>query len=516
MKSVFGAGDRRFYTLVHKVSSKYHKAGEAQQIIVDEIEIGRGAKCQVRFDESFSTVSRRHAAIVRDGDNWKLIQLSQTNSTYLNGHPVKKEWYLQNGDEIQLSTNGPKLGFVIPEGKKGTVGSLGLTTRLNLFRQQALRPYKRALWGVVCVLVICCGLGVYKICSQDKEIGRLMSQNVQISDDFRQRMAEADSLSEIKRYEDSVRYATEKADMEEKFKNEIAAERKKTDELIKEAQEKGIVAGGIDAIIQSQNILDDVYYIFTEKVVLVSKRDGEELVIPDSEGYDYGWAGTGFLLNDGRFVTARHCVEGWLFDYEPGEPITSVTYGVSTDNGRNYEIKAYLIAISTKSHTSFRFCSTDFKIDRSKDCRIQVGTDDYGDPVYGIFPWPRSSSWDPTMYANDWAYTTKTSGHKGTISADAQLSKTLHPMQKLYACGFPQGLGVEIEGIEPIISEMSVSRAGLAPNGCIMHSRGTDHGNSGGPVFALKDGKLVVVGIVSRGDLYSEEYNWAVPICYMY
>ena len=103
MKSVFGSEGRRFYTLIHKVSSKYHKAGESQQIIVDQIELGRDPACQVRFDESFTTVSRRHAAIVKDGDNWKLVQLSKTNSTYLNGRKVQNEWYLQNGDEIQLS-----------------------------------------------------------------------------------------------------------------------------------------------------------------------------------------------------------------------------------------------------------------------------------------------------------------------------------------------------------------------------------------------------------------------------
>ena len=105
MKSVFGGDGRTYYMLVHKVTSKYHKAGESQPIIVDEIEIGRDPRCQVRFDDSFSTVSRRHAAIVKDGEQWKLVQLSTTNSTYLNGHHVHKEWYLQNGDEIQLSTN---------------------------------------------------------------------------------------------------------------------------------------------------------------------------------------------------------------------------------------------------------------------------------------------------------------------------------------------------------------------------------------------------------------------------
>lgn len=40
VKSVFGKSGRRYYILEHKVSSKYHQAGESQRIIVDEIEIG--------------------------------------------------------------------------------------------------------------------------------------------------------------------------------------------------------------------------------------------------------------------------------------------------------------------------------------------------------------------------------------------------------------------------------------------------------------------------------------------
>ena len=140
MGSLFTPEGKKYYILEHKVSSKYHRAGESQEIIVDNIELGRDSHCQVRFDESFKTVSRHHAAIVKDGDMWKLVQISKTNSTFLNGHPVKTEWYLQNGDEIQLSVNGPKLGFILPTGKKSTVGSIGLTRRLSLFRQQALRP----------------------------------------------------------------------------------------------------------------------------------------------------------------------------------------------------------------------------------------------------------------------------------------------------------------------------------------------------------------------------------------
>ena len=158
--SLFAPNGRTYYILEHRVSSKYHKAGESQQIIVNQIELGRAAECQVRFDESFATVSRRHAAIIKDGNNWKLVQLSKTNSTFLNGQKISTEWYLQNGDEIQLSVNGPKLGFIVPTGKQASVGSIGLSRRLSLFRQQALRPYRRALTALSILLVLAIGCGI--------------------------------------------------------------------------------------------------------------------------------------------------------------------------------------------------------------------------------------------------------------------------------------------------------------------------------------------------------------------
>lgn len=159
ISSLFG-GVSNYYVLEHKVSSKYHKLGEAQEIIVDYAEIGRDRDCAVRFDESFNTVSRKHAAIVKKDDKWKLVQLSQTNSTFLNGHKVDDEWYLQNGDEIQLSINGPKLGFIIPESTSRKT-TMNLTHRLSLFRQQALRPYRNAVitLGIILLLVIGGGVG---------------------------------------------------------------------------------------------------------------------------------------------------------------------------------------------------------------------------------------------------------------------------------------------------------------------------------------------------------------------
>ena len=154
---------RRYYILEHKDASKYHKAGESQKIIIDQIELGRDSSCQVRYDDSFPTVSCRHAAIVKDGDRWKLIQLSQTNTTFLNGQPVSTEWYLQNGDEIQLSVGGPRIGFIVPTGKQSLVSSIKITERLELFRKQALRPYKTALTVLCIVLVLLSCGGGYKL-----------------------------------------------------------------------------------------------------------------------------------------------------------------------------------------------------------------------------------------------------------------------------------------------------------------------------------------------------------------
>ena len=52
MGALMGASGRTYFILEHKTPSKYHQAGESQKIIVDQVELGRDASCQVRFDES--------------------------------------------------------------------------------------------------------------------------------------------------------------------------------------------------------------------------------------------------------------------------------------------------------------------------------------------------------------------------------------------------------------------------------------------------------------------------------
>ena len=61
-------------------------------------------------------------------------------------------------------------------------------------------------------------------------------------------------------------------------------------------------------------------------------------------------------------------------------------------------------------------------------------------------------------------------------------------------------------------STAEVARDGLADQGYILTtSTGFEHGNSGGPVFINRDGKDIVVGIVSAGA--GRSTGFVVPIC---
>ena len=163
----------------------------------------------MEFIQSFSTVSRHHASIKRDGDNWRLIQLSKTNTTFLNGKAVQDSWYLQSGDEIQLAVNGPKLIFRIPT----ATTEFKFTQRLNAFKEQVIRPYQTAFIVVCCVIVLIIAGGItagvviknqndtlkgqYEIIQeQKKQIDDLYNQLLQTNEQLEQTAIRADAAQQ--------------------------------------------------------------------------------------------------------------------------------------------------------------------------------------------------------------------------------------------------------------------------------------------------------------------------------
>jgi len=344
MGAIFNGSGRTYYILEHKTGSKYHAAGDSQKIIIDQIELGRAATCQVRFDESFENVSRKHAAIVRDGNNWQLIHLSSTNPTLVNGRPIQGTYYLQSGDEIQLAVGGPRLGFIQPQGRQALTSSIKLTERMNLFRQQALRPYRRAIWALSCLLFLAIvGMGTWnymqhqEIKEQEAKLVSLVDENKKLDTEIANLMAQVKDnpenkelkaqLEELKNRKQQVitQYRTIIQKVPEPAS--IPAIEDDEDSPRQTAQNKTDDGkGGPDDIIDIddykvgdspaiagaktdiQAYYDDIYTIKIENIKV--ERDGKSA--------DPGIAtsnlvvGTGFV-SEGKFITARSNIQPWVY-----------------------------------------------------------------------------------------------------------------------------------------------------------------------------------------------------------
>jgi len=478
MGSLFSPNGRKYYILEHKVTSKYHRAGESQEIIVDNIELGRDSHCQVRFDESFKTVSRHHAGIVKDGDMWKLVQISKTNSTFLNGRPVKTEWYLQNGDEIQLSVNGPKLGFITPTGKKSTVGSIGLTRRLSLFRQQALRPYKTAIAVLSCILVLSVGgLGSWNYILNEN----LKSQSDQLAQQILDNKNNKDKLAKLKKdlADSNAKIADYEKDIEkakEDVKNAKAAANRAVSIASTRPKITSNGTGGVAGDIEK--CFPYVYFIQA-----VPYYNGQPLM----KGC---FIGTGFLLNNGYFVTAQHVVN--LFS---DVDLKKVGGDVVLDpSGKNTMLNAFWNTLDIQVKLICTSTSDSFTIEySSQNNPFKMGTPKSQD---GKFNDDEGRTWIYRYLnfgAGDWAYIKV--NKSGGLAYDPSLSKSLKAQTPLNIIGFPNGFGAG-KNISPLCSQAIAAQSGLNEDGCIITSNNnTDGGNSGGPVLVCIDGVYKIVGI---------------------
>lgn len=73
--------------------------GDEFYIEKDEFIIGRSPESDVLLDDI--TVSRKHALLIKDGDNYRLLDAGSLNGSYLNGNIVE-EAIISNGDRIQI------------------------------------------------------------------------------------------------------------------------------------------------------------------------------------------------------------------------------------------------------------------------------------------------------------------------------------------------------------------------------------------------------------------------------
>lgn len=493
IKSIFGAGGRRYYILEHKTATAGHRAGDVRRIIVDYIEIGRDTRCQIRYGEDCPTVSRRHAAISKaeDGETWRLTPLSHTNDTLVNGKRVTAPVQLHNGDEIQLSTDGPRMGFIIPEGDKGLVRSIGLSARLGLFRRQALRPYRRAMVAIGVLVALLAAAGVYFIVRQQGLIREQQQALEQARAAYTREKAVQDSLIAALTADNAALRGT----LDERMSN-LDAMGQAIDGTT-ETPVTIVPRGGMPRVASRRydnGALDRasayVYYI-SAVAIDVTDEDGAVRRVPlDGSDSLSGWSGTGFMLRDGRFVTARHVIESWLFwNDQEGQDFT---LNLLANNGG--AVVAHFVATSPTGRT-MRFNSTMFHTNGTHDRRMT--TED------GVVV--SRANTDETDYA--WF----NAGGAG-LDFDAAASKDLGRGTRLTILGYPLGFGSAGDGaIQPLLGTATVSVPGLRDGVIYTTETSLEHGNSGGPVFYTDaDGNLRVVGIVSA--IAGSSLGFIVPL----
>lgn len=545
MGALMGASGRTYFILEHKTSSKYHQAGESQKIIVDQVELGRDASCQVRFDESFETVSRKHAAIVRDGENWKLIHLSHSNPTLVNGHPINESYYLQTGDEIQLSVGGPRLGFIVPQGRQALTSSIGLTERMSLFRKQALRPYKTALtiMGIVFVLAVT-GLAAWNyslgvkndILAQKTEEQELQLKGYQVQLDSlgaerasleaQQRELEAklrnsDGNTEALKAQltnvngqlsrVNASFYKVKSDLDN-LSNSIVAENTENSKLnnaindvnsrLPEPQSNEDTDIADEQDNNASGDLKDYYdYIYTIKVDRIEIEYNGTKFDPGIQVSDI-ICGTGFMLSNGMFVTDRQNVEPWIYSNTEWKDSWRKLLAIYK-SVQNCNIIIHYRAYSTKgTGKPLTFTNEDFKMNKLNDMRfteievdrsIRVQLREHGIKLkYTQKKNITVSIVTPTAYS--WAYIRGKGADGEGLPYDITAADNMNGGTEIQMVGYAGY--ADIHNLTPAHFNDHTNIADTKYHTIILQNRVAEPGYYGSPTFLQKDGLYKVIGLM--------------------
>lgn len=507
-QSLMGAKGRTYFVLEFKTPTDKYPAGKSITFTSDYVEMGRDPKAALNFSPNSVYVSRKHAAVQREGDKYVLKQLSQTNPTLINGKPVANQFYLNNGDEIQLSLEGPKIGFLAPA--NNTAKSLPLSVRLNSFRREALKPYKTALIiSSLFFLTAIGGLGYFLFDTTQK----LDVTNTELHTTKEDLNTTKEDLEKTKQQNKALAEsfaAKKKAD-----KNEIARMKKKTEkerqEYLRMMEQQKII---FDKYKEDQKaILDsiaaerpnvptdtpsgsgpvalvnanqkDTYIIVVESAVFSADIPEKQLELVNKEILgSYKWSGTGFLLEDGRFISARHVIHPWYYISSAEDPNLFVNALL-----HNFPNASLVINFAAKSPSGkiIRFKSTDFKSGKELDEAMEIE---------GLMGEGKSIVKVAKLGYSDWA--SAKLGMTGDIKIGNELSQNLKAGTKIYVLGYPiPGLMNDLSDLKTVYSESSIAQDGLVNNIINITNRGFDQGNSGGPAFVVDGGVAKVVGIVS-------------------
>jgi hypothetical protein len=112
-------------------------AGAHARIFHDEIFLGRGNECVVRFYDPL--VSRRHARVFFEDDGWHLEDLGSRNGTLVNDEPANHST-LAEESLVRLNESGPVLRIeIIEPGAKESLDGAGHPIERGIAHLRAIR-----------------------------------------------------------------------------------------------------------------------------------------------------------------------------------------------------------------------------------------------------------------------------------------------------------------------------------------------------------------------------------------
>jgi serine phosphatase RsbU (regulator of sigma subunit)/pSer/pThr/pTyr-binding forkhead associated (FHA) protein len=118
--------------LAGPIAGRRYKLGEGEYVI------GRRSDCQIFVPDM--RVSRQHARLWREGEQWSLEDLGSNNGTYINGIRLQSATQLRHDDEITIANNKIRVeaNEPISEGPKHPEGNI--VTIVDVASNSLIRP----------------------------------------------------------------------------------------------------------------------------------------------------------------------------------------------------------------------------------------------------------------------------------------------------------------------------------------------------------------------------------------
>ena len=445
-----------YYRLTYIASSNKERLGDFVQNGNKPLNIGQGVSCNVQLPESEMYEPQVYATILQkeDDDCWYLVRRTDCHHVTINGADVSTAQILQSGDKVSFSDETIHAELLFETFDDGEYdANSGIVYKKH---KSNIRSYVAVLVGA---LLFVAGMVWWMIATGSQKSIRQMDMSIYSQDVYR---LTVDALYLVCEYEADGRQCR-----------------------------------------------DTIEAVSLEKYAV----------------------GSAFLTKEGLLVTARHCLEPWLDDVEwDGSDdfnkmspevrlaVKAVT-GNELEEGKHYSVLSHFIL--SNGVDRYELSSENFHMDISRDLVIRLGSFEH--PLYWRSIIPVANRRD--MELGDLALLKIDSlqGHSKISLASAQEMEALGR----------KGNGREIEVIGYPVDDNGTEEVKIVPgsvmslkhdaderqriDGCMPLSAEINPGNSGGPVFAMIDGEVKVIGIVSKVDSHADRgVFWAVPVTEVY